>query len=205
MLLVSLMMNTAESNTCQIVAYPWAQMMTNEFNMCSNGWFYEVILDSCREIVVDYYSGSPLHEYLQKQSLEHHSDVCSCGLQIVVDTSIFWSIKMVWSFLLSIKKFAKTLLAVTGARCVSTLLHEMKRRGKDCRFGVISMCIGTHMLSLSLCAPSPRKRVLEYVANHECLQLKCRHRNGGSGCFWTRGCCWRVLQCPDSWKQQSFI
>ncbi|KAF3457627.1 hypothetical protein FNV43_RR02285 [Rhamnella rubrinervis] len=31
------------------------------------------------------------------------------------------------------------------ARCVATLLHEMKRRGKDCRFGVISMCIGTGM------------------------------------------------------------
>ncbi|KAJ4969380.1 hypothetical protein NE237_016081 [Protea cynaroides] len=36
-------------------------------------------------------------------------------------------------------------LGATGARCVSTLLHEMKRRGKDCRFGVISMCIGTGM------------------------------------------------------------
>ncbi|XP_028773476.1 3-ketoacyl-CoA thiolase 2, peroxisomal isoform X2 [Neltuma alba] len=36
-------------------------------------------------------------------------------------------------------------LGVTGARCVATLLHEMKRRGKDCRFGVISMCIGTGM------------------------------------------------------------
>lgn len=34
-------------------------------------------------------------------------------------------------------------LGVTGARCVGTLLYEMKRRGKDCRFGVISMCIGT--------------------------------------------------------------
>lgn len=31
-----------------------------------------------------------------------------------------------------------------GARCVSTLLNEMKRRGKDCRFGVISMCIGMY-------------------------------------------------------------
>lgn len=31
---------------------------------------------------------------------------------------------------------------MSGARCVSTLLNEMKRRGKDCRFGVISMCIG---------------------------------------------------------------
>lgn len=30
----------------------------------------------------------------------------------------------------------------SGARCVATLLHEMKRRGKDCRFGVVSMCIG---------------------------------------------------------------
>lgn len=35
-----------------------------------------------------------------------------------------------------------------GARCVATLLHEMKRRGKDCRFGVISMCIGTLTLLL---------------------------------------------------------
>ena len=32
---------------------------------------------------------------------------------------------------------------LAGARCVSTLLNEMKRQGKDCRFGVISMCIGT--------------------------------------------------------------
>ncbi|KAL5794848.1 hypothetical protein ACOSP7_003442 [Xanthoceras sorbifolium] len=36
-------------------------------------------------------------------------------------------------------------LGATGARCVATLLHEMKRRGKDCRFGVISMCIGSGM------------------------------------------------------------
>ncbi|PON63781.1 Thiolase [Parasponia andersonii] len=36
-------------------------------------------------------------------------------------------------------------LGATGARCVATILHEMKRRGKDCRFGVISMCIGTGM------------------------------------------------------------
>ncbi|OMO99890.1 Thiolase [Corchorus capsularis] len=42
-------------------------------------------------------------------------------------------------------------LGATGARCVGTLLYEMKRRGKDCRFGVISMCIGlTLSLSLSL-------------------------------------------------------
>ncbi|XP_059296963.1 3-ketoacyl CoA thiolase 1, peroxisomal [Lycium ferocissimum] len=36
-------------------------------------------------------------------------------------------------------------LGATGARCVATLLHEMKRRGKDSRFGVISMCIGSGM------------------------------------------------------------
>ncbi|MED6149030.1 3-ketoacyl-CoA thiolase 2, peroxisomal [Stylosanthes scabra] len=36
-------------------------------------------------------------------------------------------------------------LGATGARCTATLLHEMKRRGKDCRFGVVSMCIGTGM------------------------------------------------------------
>ncbi|KAF3790922.1 3-ketoacyl-CoA thiolase 2 [Nymphaea thermarum] len=36
-------------------------------------------------------------------------------------------------------------LGATGARCVATLLHEMKRRGKDCKFGVVSMCIGTGM------------------------------------------------------------
>ncbi|CAI0436748.1 unnamed protein product [Linum tenue] len=36
-------------------------------------------------------------------------------------------------------------LGATGARCVATLLHEMKRRGRDSRFGVISMCIGTGM------------------------------------------------------------
>ncbi|PIN22756.1 hypothetical protein CDL12_04517 [Handroanthus impetiginosus] len=37
-------------------------------------------------------------------------------------------------------------LGATGARCVGTILHEMKRRGKDCRFGIISMCIGIHFL-----------------------------------------------------------
>ncbi|KAL0553866.1 hypothetical protein IC582_007770 [Cucumis melo] len=36
-------------------------------------------------------------------------------------------------------------LGATGARCVATLLSEMKRRGRDSRFGVISMCIGTGM------------------------------------------------------------
>jgi len=42
------------------------------------------------------------------------------------------------------------MLIVIGARCVATLLHEMKRRGKDCRFGVVSMCIGMDPRSCSL-------------------------------------------------------
>ena len=36
-------------------------------------------------------------------------------------------------------------LGSTGTRCVATLLHEMKRRGAGCRYGVVSMCIGTGM------------------------------------------------------------
>lgn len=36
-------------------------------------------------------------------------------------------------------------LGATGARCTATLLHEMKKRGKDCRFGIVSMCIGSGM------------------------------------------------------------
>ncbi|KAI3987770.1 hypothetical protein MKX01_028504 [Papaver californicum] len=36
-------------------------------------------------------------------------------------------------------------LGATGVCCLATLLHEMKRRGKDSRFGVIFMCIGTGM------------------------------------------------------------
>jgi acetyl-CoA acyltransferase 1 len=32
-----------------------------------------------------------------------------------------------------------------GARCTATLLHELARRGKGARFGVVSMCIGSGM------------------------------------------------------------
>ena len=34
-------------------------------------------------------------------------------------------------------------LGATGARCVATLMHEMRRRGA--RNGVVSMCIGSGM------------------------------------------------------------
>ena len=36
-------------------------------------------------------------------------------------------------------------LGCTGARCTATLLHEMHKRGKSARFGVVSMCIGSGM------------------------------------------------------------
>nr|GEU74036.1 homeobox domain-containing protein/START domain-containing protein [Tanacetum cinerariifolium] len=35
----------------------------------------------------------------------------------------------------------RSLTLKNGARCVATLLHEMKHRGTDCRFAVMSMCI----------------------------------------------------------------
>ena len=33
----------------------------------------------------------------------------------------------------------------TSAHCGATQLHEMKRHGKGCRFGVITMCVGSTM------------------------------------------------------------
>lgn len=36
-------------------------------------------------------------------------------------------------------------LGATGALRTATLLHEMKWHGKDCHFGVVSMCIGSGM------------------------------------------------------------
>ncbi|XP_058103400.1 3-ketoacyl-CoA thiolase 1, peroxisomal-like [Magnolia sinica] len=36
-------------------------------------------------------------------------------------------------------------VGATGARCVATLLHEMKRCGRTCRYGVVSMCMGSGM------------------------------------------------------------
>jgi len=36
-------------------------------------------------------------------------------------------------------------MALCVARCTATLLHEMKKRGKAARFGVVSMCIGSGM------------------------------------------------------------
>ncbi|GKA36266.1 putative F-box domain-containing protein [Tanacetum coccineum] len=36
-------------------------------------------------------------------------------------------------------------LGATRACCIATLLHEVKRRGKDSHFGVVSMCIGSNL------------------------------------------------------------
>lgn len=60
------------------------------------------------------------------------SHLCAAGARYSCNFHYGWF--KLWFLFLSI-----------GARCVSTLLNEMKHRGKDCRFGVISMCIGTGM------------------------------------------------------------
>ena len=36
-------------------------------------------------------------------------------------------------------------MTCAGARCTATLLHEMNKRGKSSRFGIVSMCIGSGM------------------------------------------------------------
>jgi acetyl-CoA acyltransferase 1 len=56
-------------------------------------------------------------------------------------------------------------LGATGARCVATLLHEMKRRGRDCRFGVISMCIGTGMGAAAVFERGDSADELNYARN----------------------------------------
>lgn len=59
-------------------------------------------------------------------------------------------------------------LGATGARCVSTLLNEMKRRGKDCRFGIISMCIGSGM---GAAAVIERGSVVDELCNARCASF----------------------------------
>lgn len=118
-----------------------------------------------------------------------------CVKEIIVTPSIqiYWSGINFDVFTLDYYVF------VTGARCVATLLHEMKRRGRDCRFGVVSMCIGIlFFFSLFL----DRILLWQVVDLEYCWY---RHRDGGSRCFWKR---WQhrwALQCQESWNQQSLI
>lgn len=57
---------------------------------------------------------------------------------------------------------------------MATLLHEMKRRGKDCRFGVVSMCIGAHLsLYLSIYLSISRAHSMSHVQN---LSFSCSHK-----------------------------
>lgn len=67
----------------------------------------------------------------------------------------------------------------SGARCVATLLHEMKRRGKDCRFGVISMCIGIYEIVFSRLNRFNGLPMLMVSVKCECN----RHWNGSCSCF----------------------
>lgn len=51
---------------------------------------------------------------------------------------------------------------------MATLLHEMKRRGKDCRFGVISMCIGVFLFLKNYVV-----QVYIYIYSLELVWLSC--------------------------------
>ncbi|KAI8464746.1 MAG: Thiolase, N-terminal domain-containing protein [Monoraphidium minutum] len=63
-------------------------------------------------------------------------------------------------------------LGATGARCTATLLHEMRRRGRAARFGVVSMCIGSGMGAAAVFeagdaadCPSPRAAAVDGQTN----------------------------------------
>ena len=73
-------------------------------------------------------------------------------------------------------------LGATGARCTATLLHEMQKRGKAARFGVVSMCIGSGMGAAAVFERGERLRwAVEPVCNKHsdwpvsvaCLRLQC--------------------------------
>ena len=81
---------------------------------------------------------------------------------------IFNYINLLWKLNISISKKIyitwNLSFLVVGARCVSTLLYEMKRRGKDCRFGVISMCIGDTLASQFMC-PYRRLFLKQFISS----------------------------------------
>ncbi len=58
-------------------------------------------------------------------------------------------------------------LGATGARATATLLHEMKRRGRAARFGVVSMCIGSGMGAAAVYEAGPE---LDQVLNARATQ-----------------------------------
>lgn len=66
-------------------------------------------------------------------------------------------------------------LGATGARCVATLLNEMKRRGNDSRYGVISMCIGSGMGAAAV------------FERGDCVDELCNTRTVGTSSFFYQG------------------
>lgn len=84
---------------------------------------------------------------------------------------------MYMALFMSLKNGLK-LFVFVGARCVATLLHEMKKRGRDCRFGVISMCIGT-LSFLTVCL----HLCMNMLQKNDGLSGVSRYWNGSSCCF----------------------
>eukprot|EP01026_Neomeris_dumetosa_P074407 TRINITY_DN77325_c0_g1_i6.p5 TRINITY_DN77325_c0_g1~~TRINITY_DN77325_c0_g1_i6.p5 ORF type:complete len:129 (-),score=25.62 TRINITY_DN77325_c0_g1_i6:306-692(-) len=60
-------------------------------------------------------------------------------------------------------------LGCTGARMTATLLHEMKRRGRSCKYGVVSMCIGSGMGAAAVYERGPDTAYTTSVQNQTFL------------------------------------
>eukprot|EP01023_Acetabularia_acetabulum_P061670 TRINITY_DN7486_c0_g1_i1.p1 TRINITY_DN7486_c0_g1~~TRINITY_DN7486_c0_g1_i1.p1 ORF type:complete len:436 (+),score=106.13 TRINITY_DN7486_c0_g1_i1:183-1490(+) len=60
-------------------------------------------------------------------------------------------------------------LGCTGARMTATLLHEMKRRGRTCKYGVVSMCIGSGMGAAAVYERGPDSVQTQSVQNQTFL------------------------------------
>ena len=92
---------------------------------------------------------------------------------------------------------------VAGARYVATLLHEMKRRGKDCCFGVILMCIGT-LFPFSVCKWCASASMFIYRGMPLTMNVFNWNVSSGMGvaAVLERGCYWWPLQ---PWVVQSNI
>eukprot|EP01025_Chloroclados_australasicus_P054006 TRINITY_DN6399_c0_g1_i1.p1 TRINITY_DN6399_c0_g1~~TRINITY_DN6399_c0_g1_i1.p1 ORF type:complete len:439 (-),score=74.04 TRINITY_DN6399_c0_g1_i1:407-1723(-) len=60
-------------------------------------------------------------------------------------------------------------LGCTGARMTATLLHEMKRRGRNCRYGVVSMCIGSGMGAAAVYERGPDDVITKAIGSQSLL------------------------------------
>lgn len=123
--------------------------------------------------------------HLQHPSLIFNLEHDYCHVHLLNTNNAWYSL---WISIMVFKFFV-------GARCVATLLHEMRKRGRDCRFGVISMCIGTITFSLHVYVLTFSHK---HPAKDDAFSVVSRYWNGGSCCFWEWWLCWWAMQCPES-------